>query len=544
MPGARTDTEADGGEPGPARAELGTDAAGEAGAGSAGPGPARDGTGIGSGGSGSDVPPAMVTDLYELTMAAAYHHAGIEHEASFELSVRRLPPERRFLIAAGLDDALRGLESFRFGPDELSYLDSLGWAPPGFLDFLAGLRFTGEVWAVPEGEVVFAGEPLLRVTGNLIEAQLVETFLLNQVASQTMVASKAARVALATLPEPGRRGASPGRGAPGRDGSRSFADFSARRDHGVAAAMAAARSAWIAGSSGTSLVAAGQRWGIPTSGTMAHSFVMAFDDERDAFRCYARTFPHGVVLLVDTYDTLAGARHAVEVAHELAGDGIAISAVRLDSGDLLPLSIAVRRILDGGGLDGTKILASGDLDEHRIAALVAAGAPIDAFGVGTQMGTSADAPSLGAVYKLVEDADGPKMKLAEGKVTLPGRKQVWRFDDHDVVALCDEPPPSGSSGGRPLLVKVMEGGRRLPAGQEPLDAARARCAAALDRLPDHLRSLAPTTDDRDAGWPIEISSGLRTLADSVRAEHTSASVTADAAGAAGAGDTGDGGERS
>lgn len=438
------------------------------------------------------VPAAMLTDLYELTMAAAYQVSGIDHEASFELSVRSLPPERRFLVAAGLDAALAGLEQFHFTDDDLTYLRGLGLMPPGFVDVLADLRFTGEVWAVPEGELVFAGEPLLRVTGPLLEAQLAETFLLNQVASQTMVASKAARVRLAC------------------DGL-AFVDFSARRDHGSDAAMTAARSAWIAGSAGTSLVAAGQRWGIPVSGTMAHSFVMAFDDERDAFRAYARAFPERAVLLVDTYDTLVGAHHVVEVAAELAAEGIHVAGVRIDSGDLASLSVEVRRILDAGGLADTQILVSGDLDEHRIADLVGRGAAIDAFGVGTQLGTSADAPSLGAVYKLVEDADGPKMKLAVGKVTLPGRKQVWRAGDHDVLALHDETV----AGARPLLVQVMSGGERLPAGREPLEAIRERCGARLAELPEALRSLDPA--DGETAWPVELSDGLRAMAAEVRA---------------------------
>lgn len=463
------------------------------------------------------VSPAMVTDLYELTMAAAYHRAGIDHEATFELSVRQLPRQRRFLVAAGLDAALQGLEDFRYDRDDLAYLGSLGWASPGFLDRLADLRFTGDVWAVPEGEIVFAGEPLLRVTGNLIEAQVVETFLLNQLASQTMVASKAARVALATRPDRGRRRSSPVRGAPGRDQQRSFVDFSARRDHGVTAAMATARAAWIAGAAGTSLVAAGQRWGIPTTGTMAHSFVMAFDDERDAFRSYARTFPTGAVFLIDTYDTLEGARHAVEVGQELAGKGIEIEGVRLDSGDLGTLARGVRQILDDGGLRNTRILVSGDLDEHRIAALVATGSPIDAFGVGTQMGTSADAPSLGAVYKLVEDAGGPRMKLAQGKVTLPGRKQVWRLEDRDLVSLHDELDDSMSPHAQPLLVKVMEAGRRLPAGRESLEAVRARCMSRLQALPGPLRSLDPVSGTEV--WPVDLSPGLRSLVATVQAQH-------------------------
>ena len=435
---------------------------------------------------------SLVTDLYELTMAAAYQAEGLEHEATFELFVRRLPPERRFLVAAGLDDALEGLASWAFAADDVAYVAGLDLFPPAFLERLASLRFTGDVWAVPEGEVVFAGEPLVRVTGPLVEAQLVETWLLNRVASQTMLASKAARVALAC-------------------GDRSFVDFSARRDHGVDAALAAARSAWIAGAAGTSLVAAGRRWGIPLSGTMAHSFVMSYPDERDAFRAYARTFPQGVVLLIDTYDTVEGARAAAEVAHELAGEGIAVGGVRLDSGDLGALAVEVRAVLDGAGLDGIRIFASGDLDEHRIAALVAAGAPIDAFGVGTQLGTSADAPTLGAVYKLVEDAAGPKVKLAEGKVTQPGRKQVWRQADRDVVALDGEPV----AGGRPLLAPVMAGGVRD--APEPLADIRARGADSLAWLPPALRSLDPVPDGATPGWPVELSPGLVVLADRLSA---------------------------
>jgi nicotinate phosphoribosyltransferase len=435
------------------------------------------------------VPPALVTDLYELTMAAAYGAGLGEREATFELFVRSLPPQRRFLVAAGLDDALAGLEDWCFAPDDIDYLRGLGLFPAEFLDRLGDVGFTGEVWAMPEGEVVFQGEPLVRVTAPLVEAQLVETWLLNRVGSQTLLASKAARVALAC-------------------GDRAFVDFSARRDHGVDAAMAAARSAWLAGAAGTSLVAAGRRWGLPLSGTMAHSFVMSFDDERDAFRAYARTFPQGVVLLIDTYDTVEGARRAAEVARELAGEGITIAGVRLDSGDLASLSVAVREILDAAGLRDVDILASGDLDEHSVSTLVAGGAPIDAFGIGTQLGTSADAPALGAVYKLVEDAAGPKMKLAEGKVTLPGRKQVWRLDDRDVVALHDEDVP----GGRPLLVRVMAGGRRT--GAEPLAQARSRCASALAALPSDLRSLEPAPYPV---WKVDPSPGLAGLAARVHA---------------------------
>jgi nicotinate phosphoribosyltransferase len=435
------------------------------------------------------VPPALVTDLYELTMAAAYQRAGLEHEATFELFVRSLPSERRFLVAAGLDDALAGLEAWQFDGGDLAYLAGTGLLPAGFVEDLAGRSFSGEVWAVPEGEVVFAGEPLVRVTAPLVEAQMVETWLLNRVASQTMLASKAARVALAC-------------------GDRSFVDFSARRDHGVDAALAAARAAWITGAAGTSLVAAGRRWGIPLSGTMAHSFVMSYDDEVDAFRAYARSFPDRVVLLIDTYDTVEGAWRAARVARELAREGITIAGVRLDSGDLAALSVQVRRVFDDAGLPDVQILASGDLDEHRIAALLAAGAPIDAFGVGTQLGTSADAPALGAVYKLVEDADGPKMKLASGKVTLPGRKQVWRLADRDVVSLHDEEVPRG----RPLLVQVMSKGRRTR--PESLATVRHRCTATLADLPGPLRSLEMA---HHPVWPIETSAGLSDLAGRVQA---------------------------
>jgi nicotinate phosphoribosyltransferase len=435
------------------------------------------------------VPPALVTDLYELTMAAAYQADGVVHEASFELFVRNLPAERRFLLAAGLDDALDGLAAWCFEPDDVDYLRGLELFPAEFLDRLADLRFTGEVWAVPEGEAVFAGEPIVRVTAPLVEAQLVETWLLNRIAGQTVLASKAARVALAC-------------------GNRSFVDFSARRDHGVDAALAAARGAWMCGAVGTSLVAAGRRFGIPLSGTMAHSFVMSYDDERDAFRTYARTFPGTVVLLIDTYDTVDGARHAAEVAHELAGEGIRINGVRLDSGDLGALAHQVRGLLDREGLPDVRILASGDLDEHKVAALLAGGAPIDAFGVGTQLGTSADAPTLGAVYKLVEDAAGPKMKLSSGKVTRPGRKQVWRLDDRDVLSLHDEDVP----GGRPLLRQVMAGGRRTAV--ESLAAIRERATATIAGLPAPLRSLAPTTGPL---WPVDISPGLERLCVSVQA---------------------------
>jgi nicotinate phosphoribosyltransferase len=284
-------------------------------------------------------------------------------------------------------------------------------------------------------------------------------------------------------------------------GGRTFADFSARRDHGVAAAMSAARTSAIAGASSTSLVEAGRRFGLNLSGTMAHAYVMAFDDERDAFRSFCRTFPSNAVLLLDTWDTVQGAHHAVEVARELAAEAVRIVAVRLDSGDLDVLSRKVRAILDDAGFPDIRILASGDLDEYRIAPLVAAGAPIDAFGVGTRMGTSADAPSLGVVYKLVEDGRGPKLKLSEGKATLPGRKQVWRQDGFDVLGLIDE-----RIDGPALLTSATS---------EPIGVVRDRCREAIAALPDRLRQLAPA----DPPYEVRISAGLTALVDRLTAEH-------------------------
>ena len=428
------------------------------------------------------VHPALFCDLYELTMAAAYHASGLDGTASFELFVRSLPDDRNFLVAAGVADALDALDVWEFDDEAITYLQTIHAWPNGFLDRLRGLRFSGQLRAVPEGEVVFGEEPLVEVTAPLLEAQLLETLLLNLVGTATMQASKAARVALAC------RG-------------RTFADFSARRDHGVAAAMTAARSSAIGGAASTSLVEAGRRFGLSLSGTMAHAYVMAFADERDAFRSFARAFPDGAVLLVDTWDTLVGADHVVEVARELAVEGISIAAVRLDSGDLDVLSRKVRSILDDGGLRDVRILASGDLDEYRIAELLAAGAPIDAFGVGTRMGTSADAPSLGVVYKLVEDAQGPKLKLAEGKATLPGRKQVFRCNDHDVLGLMNE-----RVDGRPLLA---------PAIAESLDVVRERGRASIDALPERVRSL----DSADPPYEVRISPALGALQSRLASEH-------------------------
>ncbi len=432
---------------------------------------------------------ALSTDLYELTMMAGYRRAGLTGAATFELYARRLPPSRSFLVAAGLEQALDFLEALRFTPDDIAYLRSLphlGCIDDEFFDeYLPHFRFTGDVWAVEEGTPVFPPAPLLRVTAPLPEAQLVETALLAFVTFQTTVASKAARIASAADKRP-------------------VVEFGARRAHGLEAGVLAARAAYLAGCEGTSNVEAGRRFGIPVSGTMAHSWVLAFGDEDEAFETYAQCFRERAVLLLDTFDTLAAARR-------VAGSGLRPAAVRLDSGDLDGLSRQVRAILDAAGLGDTRILASGDLDESRIAALMAAGAPVDGFGVGAALTTSFDAPSLGAVYKLVElerrGQTAPVMKSSPDKETYPGQKQVWRVLDggtavRDVLALVDEPPIPGAA---PLLEPMMRDGRRLRP-RRALAALRERCHDELERLPAGVRRLADA-----AGYPVEISDGLRAL---------------------------------
>lgn len=365
------------------------------------------------------------TDLYELRMAASYLRRGMTGPATFSLFVRRLPHRRGFLVAAGLAEVLAFLEGFAFADDELGYLrESVGLDEPT-LATLAGLRFTGDVWAVPEGRVVFADEPLLEVTAPLAEAQLVETVVLNLVTFQTTVASKAARCRLAA-------------------GGAQVVDFAFRRTHGIDAGAGVARASAIAGFAATSHVEAARRYGLPPSGTMAHSYVEAFRDERAAFRAFATDFPTNPIFLVDTYDTPAGVRAAVDVIAELGLTGPV--GVRLDSGDLAVLARQAREILDGAGLRQARIVASGSLDEDVIAALVSRGAPIDAYGVGTRMGVSYDAPSLDSAYKLVEYAGRPVLKQSPGKATLPGPKQVFRDPTGagaDIVGLRDEPPPAG-----------------------------------------------------------------------------------------------------
>lgn len=431
------------------------------------------------------MPGGLLTDLYELNMAASYLRRSMTGPATFSLFVRALPPGRGFLVAAGLADCLQFLEDFSFTPDDLGYLRQARGYREDTLRGFAGLRFTGEVRAVPEGRVVFAGEPLLEVTAPIAEAQLAETVLLNHVTFQTAVATKAARCVLAA------------RGAP-------LVDFSFRRTQGIDAGLAVARASAIAGFTATSNVAAARRYGLAAAGTMAHSFIEAFGDEQAAFTAFAADFPAMATFLVDTYDTGQGVRNAIEAARRLRLPGPV--GVRLDSGDLAAQARMARTMLDQAGLADARIFASGSLDEYAIAALAAAGAPIDAYGVGTKMGVSADAPYLDSAYKLAAYDGRPVMKLSAGKTSPPGAKQVYRGPDGDVLALRDEPPPPGH---QPLLVPVMRQGRRGGA-PEPLAAARQRCRADLAWLPPAARAL------RDpAPVPVRISDRLKTLQDQV-----------------------------
>ena len=431
------------------------------------------------------------TDLYELNMAASYLRRGMVGPATFSLFVRRLPADRGFLVAAGLQECLAFLEGFRFGDGELAWLHHEQGFDQATVAALGGLRFTGDVWAVPEGRVVFADEPLLEITAPIAEAQLVETAMLNHLSFETAVASKAARCRLAAA-------------------GRQLVDFAFRRTQGVDAAMAVARASAMVGFAATSNVEAARRFGLRPAGTMAHSFVEAFGDERAAFTAFAEDFPGRTTFLVDTYDTLRGVRTAIEVIDELGlSEGL---AVRLDSGDLGALAVETRRLLDQAGLWGARIFASGGLDEDAIAELVGQGAPIDAFGVGTRMGVSADAPYLDSAYKLVRYGDRPVAKLSPGKPSLPGAKQVFRGQaaDRDLLGLRDEPPPQGRE---PLLEAVMTAGRRTGGSAADLAAARARFEADLAWLPDAARALRAPRPVR-----VELTEPLRRLRDQVHTD--------------------------
>ena len=436
---------------------------------------------------------ALLTDLYELTMLQAYFARRMNGVAAFELFVRKLPAERNFLMAAGLEAVLDYLAGLRFTRSELEWLRASGRFTREFVDSLAGLRFTGDVDAMPEGTVFFPDEPILRIVAPIREAQLVESRVMNLLHFATITASKAARVALAA-------------------GGKALVDFGMRRAHGAEAALLSARSAYIAGFTGTATVEAGRRYGIPVFGTMAHSYVQAHDDEGEAFEHFALAQPENATLLIDTYDTERAARKVVRLAPLLRAAGISIRGVRIDSGDLGEHARRVRSILDASGLAEVTIFASGNLDEHRVRALVRSGAPIDAFGVGTRMNTSSDAPYLDCAYKLQEYEGRPRRKRSEGKATWPGRKQVYRSGDAqgrfagDLLALAE-----ARRAGRPLLVPFMRGGEWI----EPrlsLEESREHARAELARLPEALRALEPAPP-----YPVSVDPELSILAAEVDA---------------------------
>jgi nicotinate phosphoribosyltransferase len=429
------------------------------------------------------MPGALLTDLYELNMAASYLRRDMRAPATFSLYVRTLPPERGFLVAAGLEAALGYLETFSFEEGDLAYLASIGFDRAALVRFRE-LRFEGDVWAVPEGTVVYANEPILELTAAMPVAQLMESYLLNAITLHTTMASKAARYVVAAE-------------------GRALVDFALRRTHGVEAAMAVTRASAIAGFAATSNVEGARRMDLHPAGTMAHSYVEAFGDEAAAFHAFAEDFPERTTFLVDTYDTLGGVRTAIEVIRERGLE--TSSGVRIDSGDLDGLSRGARALLDEAGLPGVRIFVSGGLDERDVAALVRARAPIDAFGVGTQMGVSFDAPSLESVYKLVRYAGRPVVKLSTGKRTLPGEKQVWRGTGGDVLGLREERLP-----GPALLAEVMRDGERRT-GTGSIDAARERFRAELATVPPEARSLE---DPRPR--VARVSDALAALADRAR----------------------------
>jgi nicotinate phosphoribosyltransferase len=433
-------------------------------------------------------PSALLTDLYQLNMDQAYLEHGETATAVFEFFVRNLPARRGFLLAAGLEQTLDFLENLRFGADEIAWLKDTGRFGADLLDYLAGFRFSGDVDAMPEGTVFFANEPIVRVTAPMPQAQLAESRLINILHFQTLIASKAARMMFA---------------APGK----TIVDFGMRRAHGAEAGVMAARASYIAGFAGTATVLAGKEFGIPIFGTMAHSFVEAFDDETAAFAAFAQSRPDNLVFLIDTYDIEAAARKVVALAPRLKANGITIRGVRLDSGDLAAASRKVRRILDAGGLNDVTIFASGGLDEDRLAALTKDAAPIDGFGVGTSLTTSSDVPTLDCVYKLQEYAGLPRRKRSENKATWPGRKQVWRRYGADGRMAGDIVAREGDRhDGEPLLELVMRGGRRIKPAPT-LDAIRRRAKEQLERVPEALRAVVPA-----AIYPVEVAGELDALA--------------------------------
>ncbi|MBZ5611894.1 MAG: nicotinate phosphoribosyltransferase [Acidobacteriia bacterium] len=427
---------------------------------------------------------ALFTDLYELTMAQAYQAEHMDQPAVFELAFRQMPENRNYIVAAGIGDVLEFVADLKFTAGDLDYLRSQGQFSGEFLERLGQLRFTGDVYAMPEGTLVFPNEPLVQVVAPILEAQLLETLVLNQVHFQSLAAAKAARVVTAAQ-------------------GRVVVDFGSRRAHGTDSALKVARATYLAGGAGTSNVLAGKLYGIPIFGTMAHSYIQAHDHESASFEAFARLYPE-TTLLVDTYDTLDGVRKVIDLSRKL-GPKFRVRAVRLDSGDLAGLAVATRKMLDDAGLQSVTIFASSGLDEYKIQKLVASGAPIDAFGVGTKLAVMADAPELDMAYKLVEYAGLGRLKLSAKKVLYPGRKQVFRQIEggrmvRDVIGRFDERLP-----GEALLQPVLEHGR--PTASPDLNESRRRFQREMERLPEDFRSLKP------AGKPFPVSISERLEAD-------------------------------
>jgi len=435
----------------------------------------------------------LLTDLYQLMMLQSYLEHSMEDTAVFELFVRKLPPGRNFMVAAGLEQVLDFLENLKFSPEELTWLASR--FPPAFIAYLEQFRFSGDVHAMAEGTVFFPSQPILQISAALPQAQLIESRVMNLLHFETLIASKAARSVLV---------------AP----DKLLVDFGMRRAHGAEAALLAARASYLAGFSGSATVLAGTLYDIPLFGTMAHSYIQAHADETIAFEHFARSHPDNVILLIDTYDTEAAAAKVVTLARKLQADGINVKGVRLDSGDLAAHARQVRKILDAGGLQQATIFASGNLDEYRLHALLSSAAPIDGFGVGTALDISSDAPSLDCAYKLQEYASKPRRKRSEGKATWPGRKQVYRSYSADgclagdVVALAENDPQAGEA----LLQPVMRAGRRI-AANTPLQQLRRQTVAGYARLPHTM-----TTLDTAPAYPVTISAALQALAQQLDAE--------------------------
>jgi nicotinate phosphoribosyltransferase len=443
-------------------------------------------------------PSALLTDLYQINMMQAYLDQGATETAVFELFARNLPPRRGFLLAAGLEQALQFLETLQFSATEIEWLKGTGRFRPNLIDYLSTLRFSGDVHAMPEGTVFFANEPILRITAPLPQAQLVESRLINIIHYQVLIAAKAVRMMLA---------------AP----NKVLVDFGFRRAHGAEAGVMAARASYLTGFAGTATVLAGEEFGIPIYGTMAHSFIESFNDEGAAFAAFARSRPDNLVFLIDTYDVEAAARKVVALAPKLKEAGIAVRGVRIDSGDLVAQARSVRAILDAGGLGDVTIFVSGGLDEDNLLAFARAHAPIDGIGIGTAMTTSSDVPALDVVYKLQEYAGVPRRKRSANKATWPGRKQVWRRYDGDgrmagdLLSLAAPAHDGAASGqnGEPLVRLVMQNGRRVDPPPS-LDDIRRHAARELQRLPEPLRRLEP-----GAPYGVEVADALRQLAEEV-----------------------------